>query len=43
MAPMIQTKNLDLFYGRFQALKEVNASILERKIRSIIGPSCFGK
>jgi phosphate transport system ATP-binding protein len=37
------TKNLNLFYGRFQALREINLEIPERAITSIIGPSGCGK
>jgi len=40
---IIETKNLDLFYGSFQALKEVNLSVAEKRITSIIGPSGCGK
>ena len=42
-SPVIQTKNLDLFYGNFQALKRVDLSIAEKKITAIIGPSGCGK
>ena len=40
---MILTKDLNLYYGRFQALKNVNLLISEKKITSIIGPSGCGK
>ncbi len=40
---IIQTKDLDLYYGSFQALKNVNLSIAEKRITSIIGPSGCGK
>ena len=40
---MILMKNLDLFYGKFQALKNINFYISEKKITSIIGPSGCGK
>jgi len=40
---VIETKNLDLFYGSFQALKGVNLSVAEKRITSIIGPSGCGK
>ncbi len=39
----IVTKNLNLWYGDFQALKEVNSSFRERTITAIIGPSGCGK
>lgn len=41
--PILQTKGLFLYYGDFQALKNVNCSIAEKKITSIIGPSGCGK
>lgn len=40
---IIETKNLSLFYGDFQALKDVNLSIENQKITAIIGPSGCGK
>ena len=39
----IQTKNLDLWYGNFQALKSVTANIKNGIITSLIGPSGCGK
>lgn len=39
----IQVNNLNLWYGSFQALKNVNASFKERLITAIIGPSGCGK
>jgi phosphate transport system ATP-binding protein len=39
----IEVKDLDLFYGDFQALKEVRVEIPEKRITSIIGPSGCGK
>jgi len=39
----IETKNLDLFYGTFQALIGVNLSIEEKMITALIGPSGCGK
>ncbi len=41
--PIIYTKDLNLFYGKFQALKDVHLSIDAKKITSIIGPSGCGK
>ncbi len=40
---VIKTKDLDLYYGRFQALKKVDLSVTKNKITSIIGPSGCGK
>ena len=39
----IETKNLDLFYSSFQALKSVNLAIEEKMITALIGPSGCGK
>ncbi|HIZ55376.1 MAG TPA: phosphate ABC transporter ATP-binding protein [Firmicutes bacterium] len=39
----ISVKNLNLFYGNFQALKEINMSIQKNKITAFIGPSGCGK
>jgi len=39
----IVTKNLNLWYGDFHALKDINASFDEKKITAIIGPSGCGK
>jgi len=36
-------QNLDLYYGEFQALKEINLSIPTNSITSFIGPSGCGK
>ncbi len=41
--PVFATRKLDLFYGQFQALKNVDLSIAEKKITAIIGPSGCGK
>ena len=41
--PILETKALDLWYDRFQALKCVNLAIRRRAITSIIGPSGCGK
>jgi len=41
--PKIKVKNLNLWYGDFQALKDVNAFFEEKKITAIIGPSGCGK
>lgn len=39
----IKIRNLDLFYGKLQALKSVSMDIQERKITAFIGPSGCGK
>lgn len=36
-------KDLDLFYGDFQALKKISMNIPEREITAFIGPSGCGK
>lgn len=36
-------KNMDLFYGSFQALKNVNLNLASNKITAFIGPSGCGK
>ncbi|MFH1612813.1 MAG: phosphate ABC transporter ATP-binding protein PstB [bacterium] len=40
---MIKTSDLNLYYGKFQALKEVNVEIQPNKITALIGPSGCGK
>jgi phosphate transport system ATP-binding protein len=42
-APSIVTRDLSLWYGKFQALKNVNLSIKAGQITSLIGPSGCGK
>lgn len=39
----IKIENLALWYGKFQAIKDVSLSILENKITALIGPSGCGK
>ena len=39
----IQVKNLNLWYGDFHALKEINVSFDKKKITAMIGPSGCGK
>ncbi len=41
--PKIKTEELNLYYGDFCALKNVNISIPEKEITAIIGPSGCGK
>jgi phosphate transport system ATP-binding protein len=43
MSVKIQSKDLNLFYGTFHALKNVNISVQPRMITAIIGPSGCGK
>lgn len=37
------TRNLNLWYGDMQALKDINLTILEKEVTAIIGPSGCGK
>ena len=39
----LSIKNLDLYYGDFKALKNVNLEIEANKITAFIGPSGCGK
>ncbi len=39
----IQVRNLDFFYGKNRALKEVNMDFLDRRVTTLIGPSGCGK
>ncbi len=39
----IEIKNLDFFYGKSKALKNINLNIEEKKITAFIGPSGCGK
>jgi len=39
----LRTENLNLYYNKFQALKNINIAIEEKKITAIIGPSGCGK
>jgi phosphate transport system ATP-binding protein len=41
--PKIQINDLNLFYGSFQALKDVNMNMLSNKVTALIGPSGCGK
>ncbi|MBI3313404.1 MAG: phosphate ABC transporter ATP-binding protein [Candidatus Omnitrophica bacterium] len=43
MKPVIQVENFNLYYGDFQALKNVNLEIGEKQVTAIIGPSGCGK
>jgi phosphate transport system ATP-binding protein len=39
----LQVHNLNIFYGEFRAVKDVNLSIERKKVTAIIGPSGCGK
>lgn len=39
----VWAENLNLFYGQFQALKNINFSMQKRQITALIGPSGCGK
>ncbi len=39
----IESKNLNLWYGEKQALKNINLGVIENKITALIGPSGCGK
>lgn len=43
MMNKIAVKDLDLFYGSFQALKKINVTFKEQEITALIGPSGCGK
>jgi len=39
----LQTKNMNLYYGDFHALKDVSIDIVQNKVTAFIGPSGCGK
>ena len=39
----IKIEQMDLFYGNFQALKNINLEIYKNQITAFIGPSGCGK
>jgi len=39
----IKVEDLDFFYGAFQALKDINLDVYEKKVTALIGPSGCGK
>ena len=41
--PKISARNLNFYYGSFQALKNINLDIPENKVTAFIGPSGCGK
>ncbi len=43
MRHKIETKNVDLYYGDFHALKNVSMQITEKTVTALIGPSGCGK
>jgi phosphate transport system ATP-binding protein len=42
-SPRLQVKDLNFYYGRFQALHDVNIDVPERRVTALIGPSGCGK
>ena len=42
-APKIAVKNLNFFYGKFHALRDISLEIPEHKVTAFIGPSGCGK
>lgn len=42
-APLIETKDLSLYYGQSKALKELSLTIREKQVTAFIGPSGCGK
>jgi phosphate transport system ATP-binding protein len=43
LLPKIHVRDLNFYYGKFQALHDVNISIPEKKVTAFIGPSGCGK
>ncbi|MEO8304716.1 MAG: phosphate ABC transporter ATP-binding protein PstB [Betaproteobacteria bacterium] len=43
MPPKMSCRNVDFFYGKFQALKNIALDIAERRVTAFIGPSGCGK
>ncbi len=41
--PKMEIKNLNFYYGKFHALKNINMTIPEKKVTAFIGPSGCGK
>lgn len=41
--PKLLVKNLNVYYGKFHAIRNVNMSIAENKVTAFIGPSGCGK
>jgi phosphate transport system ATP-binding protein len=43
ITPKIEVKNLNFFYGKYHALKNINLAVPEGKVTAFIGPSGCGK
>jgi phosphate transport system ATP-binding protein len=43
LSPVLETHNLDIYYGDFKAVTDVNIQIPRNRITAIIGPSGCGK
>lgn len=43
MKKIFEMKNLDLFYGDFQALKNINLDVVNNQVLALIGPTGCGK
>ena len=41
--PKLAVRDLNFYYGNFQALKNINLDIPENKVTAFIGPSGCGK
>jgi phosphate transport system ATP-binding protein len=41
--PIIQARNLNFYYGDFQALKNINVDMMRNEVTALIGPSGCGK
>jgi phosphate transport system ATP-binding protein len=41
--PTMSIRNLDFYYGKFHALKNINLDVAERRVTAFIGPSGCGK
>lgn len=42
-SPKLVVRDLNFYYGKFQALKNINLTVPERKVTAFIGPSGCGK
>ncbi|HWQ84406.1 MAG TPA: phosphate ABC transporter ATP-binding protein PstB [Anaerolineales bacterium] len=42
-SPIIQSQNLNFYYGAFKALEQIDMDILPQKVTALIGPSGCGK
>jgi phosphate transport system ATP-binding protein len=42
-AKMIQVRDLNFYYGKFHALKNINLDIAKKQVTAFIGPSGCGK